>query len=215
MEKNDLLYDTVKLSEKLEDLRKEKKYTLKTLSKQIEEKTGVYISHSQLGKYENTEIAERININNLLAMAYFYDVSLEYLLGKTNSKSKSYTDQMTAKKFGLTDKSMDNLQKTVKNSLYYPLHKIEVINCILEDDDFLNNLTYSLWDFFKNVSNENYFKNEEERNNFYATRYILSQLFDKFIDKAVEKFVPKRNIKKSYLFDMPEDKKLKKENKKL
>lgn len=67
------------VSERLNDLRKEQKLTYKELS----EKTGV--SASALHKYESGKHTD-ISPYNLIKIAQFYDVSLDYLMGLTDIK---------------------------------------------------------------------------------------------------------------------------------
>lgn len=67
------------VSERLNDLRKEQKLTYKELS----EKTGV--SASALQKYESGKHTD-ISPYNLVKIAQFYDVSLDYLMGLTDIK---------------------------------------------------------------------------------------------------------------------------------
>ena len=79
-----MLYNVSEMSERLGDLRKPNgitKYTLQQLSDEIKEETKVYISPTQLGKYEDNEIEESMNVNNLLALAKFYGVTINFLLG--------------------------------------------------------------------------------------------------------------------------------------
>ena len=85
-----LLYDSGLISERITNLRKGNGVnglTLKQLQKGILEKTGVSITDVQLSKYENSDLKERMNINNALALADYYNVSLDYLIGRSNTKS--------------------------------------------------------------------------------------------------------------------------------
>ena len=158
MKEEKILYDKKVLSERIEDLRKgdgKKKYTLTTLSNDIEKKTGVSISHTQLGKYENADLMERPNINYLLAIANFYNVSIDYLLGKTNSKNRNYTEQMTSNKFGLSDLAMKKLSVLKNNLNNENEFKLHLINSIIENDTFITNLSENLITFYKANDNKN------------------------------------------------------------
>ncbi len=201
MKKETLLYDQVMLAERLEDLRKGiDKYTLAELSKNIEAKTGVYISATQLGKYEKTELAERININNLIAIANFYDVSIDYLLGKSDSKRHNYTEQMTAKKFGLTDKSMKNLSNITKNSVFNNNEiKLKIVNYIIENNTFLTELTENILELYKatDYKNSNYEKQKDRK----IFKYELQNIFSNFVDKSYEDLWENKSIKKTLLFE--------------
>ena len=202
MKEKDLLYNTQILSERIEDLRKKdgkSKYTLNELSEMIEKKTGVYISAAQLGKYENSDIAERININNLMAIAKFYGVTLDFLLGKSNSKRHNYTDQMASNKFSLSDKSISKLTIMTNNKSFNNNEfKLKLINYIIENDNFLNNLSDDLLNFYKATDNKLHI-DKKVAEQFNITRYTLSQLFEKFIDDSYKQLW---NRKRPTLFDI-------------
>ena len=70
----------VSISERLKDLRVEKKLNLEELA----ELTG--ISKSALGSYE-LDTPREMNHKNLIALAGFYEVSVDYLLGQTENRS--------------------------------------------------------------------------------------------------------------------------------
>ena len=70
----------VSISERLKDLRVERKLNLEELA----ELTG--ISKSALGSYE-LDTPREMNHKNLIALADFYEVSVDYLLGRTENRS--------------------------------------------------------------------------------------------------------------------------------
>lgn len=76
--------DRVSLQERLKDLRVEKGLKLEELA----ELTG--ISKSALGSYENDEYKE-INHGNLMILADFYEVSVDYLLCRTENRKHDNT----------------------------------------------------------------------------------------------------------------------------
>lgn len=123
--------------------RNDKKKTFKQISKEILDKTNVSISHAQLSKYAKMESNEQEliypGINVILAVACYYEVPVEYLLGLTNSQSFNVTDRHTANKFGLSDKAMENLKQIndSKPELRGEMSS-DIINMILENTDFLN-----------------------------------------------------------------------------
>lgn len=65
------------LPERLKTLRKSKKIYQKDLSKLLN------ITIRQYQRYENGE--QKPNINSLLALADFFDTSVDYLLGRTDN----------------------------------------------------------------------------------------------------------------------------------
>ena len=78
--------DHVSLQERLKDLRVEKGLKLEELA----EKTG--ISKSALASYENEENRNKeINHGNLIALADFYEVSIDYLFCRTENREQINT----------------------------------------------------------------------------------------------------------------------------
>ena len=73
------------IQEKLKDLRTSRGLNLE----QLAEQTG--ISRSALGQYETDEYKD-ISHTNIVALAKFYGVSTDYLLGMTENKSHSNAD---------------------------------------------------------------------------------------------------------------------------
>lgn len=68
------------ISERLKDLRVERKLTLQQLSKA----TG--IACSVLHRYENID-CKNIRVSSVIALANFYGVSADYLLGLTDKEA--------------------------------------------------------------------------------------------------------------------------------
>lgn len=189
-------YDTDILAEHLSDLRTQRqkgKLTYVQLSEEIFDKTGISISHSQLNKYERLGNTEAMSVNNLLALAEFYNVSIEYLLGINDSKSTNVTDKHTATKFGLTDKSMDRLKSLKNNNTIL----LKVVNCILEDDDFWKDFPPLVSDYFEVSERKNNL--DFERKELEIAKFSLCELFKETLDRVFEKV---RHPSKK-LFDIP------------
>lgn len=148
---SDFRYDPSILATRIEDLRKDdgvNGLTFKQLSKRIMEKTGVSISAMQLSKYENADLKQRMNINNLLALADYYDVSIDYLIGRSESKSNDTTDQYISSKFGLSDDAMKMLERLkIYTGGFRPRNAHSLLNPILEN----NAIIELLWAIRKHV----------------------------------------------------------------
>lgn len=127
-----ILYDNITLSEKLGDLRKNKELTLADLSKKIETKTKVSISNAQLGKYENSENDDLISLNNLFALAKFYEVSIYNLLGMNDCKDAD--NEEIHKRIGLDDEAIKSMESCRYNNPYF----IDTINFLLTSEKFWN-----------------------------------------------------------------------------
>ena len=118
-----MLYDEARMAltkERLEDLRKEKKLSFEQLSKQLAER-GVNISHTNLKNYEINDPVHPLygrtrsmSIEYLVAFADFYDVSVEYLLGLSNSRKQEYHN--ISEQLGLCDEAIEELIQCKENS---------------------------------------------------------------------------------------------------
>ena len=118
-----MLYDEVQVAltkERLEDLRKEKKLSFEHLSKQLAER-GVSISHTNLKNYEINDPlhplygrTRSMSIEYLVAFADFYDVSVEYLLGLSNSRKQEYNN--ISEQLGLCDGAIEELIRCKEKS---------------------------------------------------------------------------------------------------
>ena len=118
-----MLYDEARMAltkERLEDLRKEKKLSFEQLSKQLAER-GINISHTNLKNYEINDPVHPLygrtrsmSIEYLVAFADFYDVSVEYLLGLSNSRKREYHD--ISEQLNLSDGAIEELVRCKENS---------------------------------------------------------------------------------------------------
>lgn len=118
-----MLYDEAQVAltkERLEDLRKEKKLSFEQLSKQLAER-GVSISHTNLKNYEINDPlhplygrTRSMSIEYLVAFADFYDVSVEYLLGLSNSRKQEYNN--ISEQLGLCDGAIEELIRCKEKS---------------------------------------------------------------------------------------------------
>ncbi len=94
-------------------LRKERNLSFEQLSKALSER-GTHISHTNLKNYEILDPEHPIyartrsmSIEYLVGFADFYDVSIDYLLGISNSKKNEYSD--ISERLGLSDDAIDRL----------------------------------------------------------------------------------------------------------
>lgn len=125
-----VLYNKVILAERLDDLRHNKDISLSDLSDEIKAKTEVYISGAQLGKYENTDSTDLINLNNLFALAKYYEVSIYHLLGMNECKEAN--NEEIHKRLGLDDEAIKSMEMCNYNNPYL----IDTINFLLTSEKF-------------------------------------------------------------------------------
>ncbi len=204
MKEKNLYYEVSVLGETLEDLRKgdgKNKITLDDLSELIEEKTGESISKTTLSKYENAKELGNMRVANLIALANTYNVSLEYLFKKTPSKKYALINQAVAKKFSLSDASMNRLERLTKNKDYF---KLKLINFIIEDNLFINILYDKLIGFYNATDNKyikkDTFKEEYGISSLDIARSSLIKAFEDFVEDSYKKLWYKEQPK---LFNIP------------
>ena len=120
-------------AQRLENLRENAKISPEILSREIEERYGVKISGVQLRKYEvNTQphphfgSVAGMSAKVLYALADYYNVPADYILGRTDAKQ--YSNVSISKILGLTDETIDSLR-----SLMNPYGmSAEIMNSIIQ-----------------------------------------------------------------------------------
>ena len=106
--------EKIKTAERLADLRKGQNLSYMQLSKRLKD-LGNKISHTSLKDYEETDFIDHssafnksMSIANLVALADFYGVSYDYLLGKSENEKRENID--IGKYLGLSDKAIHQIQ---------------------------------------------------------------------------------------------------------
>ena len=136
-----------KTKERIEDLRREKKLSFQQLSELLE-KQGVAISHTNLKNYEiNDELhnlyhrTRGMSLENFVALADVFDVSVDYLLGRSNSRKAEY--HQMSEELSLDDDIIDMLKAIIAEDSGNPWYaqRIRMINELLLDSDILSALT--------------------------------------------------------------------------
>lgn len=146
-----MLYDEARMAltkERLEDLRKEKKLSFEQLSKQLAER-GVNISHTNLKNYEINDPehplygrTRSMSVEYLVAFADFYDVSVEYLLGLSNSRKREYHD--ISEQLGLCDTAIEALVHCKENSCHEEEPQMYVSKDTVVLNDFLTSKEFEV-----------------------------------------------------------------------
>lgn len=139
----DLKFNKIKTAEILSDLRhpkeRQKPYSYAELSKKIFEKTGVHISHTQLCKYENNELSGKdndiMNIKNACAIANFYEVSLDYILGISEAKTNDIDVKTICEKTGLSAECVNMLLDN--ENVYRQTNCMDDLSYFLSDFSFV------------------------------------------------------------------------------
>lgn len=137
-----------------------KKKSFKEISDEIYEFTNhtVSISHTQLAKYYKLSLDEddalplTPNIKSVLAIADYYDVPIEYMLGLSDTKSYKDKDKILNDTYGLSEMSINILEDmkeknhifnvaTAENNVFKKFSGADLVNFILD------NLLYELQDY--------------------------------------------------------------------
>ena len=146
-----MLYEEARMAltkERLEDLRKERKLSFEQLSKQLAER-GVNISHTNLKNYEINDPVHPLygrtrsmSIEYLVAFADFYDVSVEYLLGLSNSRKQEYHN--ISEQLGLCDGAIEELIRCKEDSISEEDPKIYAQQDTAILNDFLTSMEFEI-----------------------------------------------------------------------
>lgn len=204
--------------------RGQKVKTYKQISKEIYQKTKTHISHTQLSKYVKMEKGETQliypKINIIMAIAEYYDVSIEYLMGLSDTKKYDIEYKKGSELFGLTDEAMNMLSKmktheTLQfNPKYYKqMSETEFVSFLivhfvikfeqalipyLDAKDIFNSYKEKHIDDNKRVK-EKYILEETTiidnyqtlEEDMYKAKYIITQVVDNFLEDLVYELTKK------------------------
>lgn len=125
-----------------------KKLSFEQLSKQLSER-GISISHTNLKNYEINDPlhplyrrTRSMSIEYLVAFADFYDVSVEYLLGLSNSRKQEYRN--ISEQLDLSDEAIAELIRCKVNSRNNEEPQMYFTKDTLVLDDFLTSLEFEI-----------------------------------------------------------------------
>ena len=184
------------MAERLTDLRKERELTFLELSKAIKEKLRVKISHSSLCDYEDSDKEKSMSLKNFIAIADFYEVPYDYLLGDLHSKEEKNIG--ISKAIGLSDDSIKAF-KYIKNK--HPKF-LPLVNSLIGNNQFymlirsINNtikgrLTLQReFDGIKEVMHPEYSPTEIRDFEMYALQRRFAALLEKVLP-PISNFNPK------------------------
>lgn len=121
----------LKTKERLQDLRKERKWSYEMLERKLYER-GAHIDRNTLWAFEvddqlhpKYQRTRKMRIEQLVALADVFDVSVEYLLGISDFRKREY--QGIGKELNLTPSAVDRLKDLQKDrSAMYILNRLLV-----------------------------------------------------------------------------------------
>lgn len=198
----------------LEDLRRERKLTFKQLSKELASQ-GLNITDTNLRNYEqndkNSDLYDRTKgmaIEKLLAFANFYDVSADFLLGRT--KVRKFDPELQAQAAceytGLEEQAIDKIKALDSSSkqnrdkaLFFVLHSIELLNEFFEIN-FINEVMEAFLRFLNDVEKHNHIeifvndstKEREIEKEIWWLHKQIDMATDAAIKILMSKFIPSK-----------------------
>ncbi len=180
-------------------------YTYESLSDAILDKTQIYISPGQLNNYGSRKRFCKPTTEKLVGLAKFFNVSIDYLLGLTDTKSTEATEQLMNKKYSLSDVAMKNLSEWKKSdSKSQNFSNFKILQKIMEDKEFLNDLTtyfcnyFDLYPSFSGIKDQQKLKME--------TRNIIAGLnmaFEEFAERTYNSLVENPSFDRRLLKSSP------------
>jgi len=143
-------HQTTLTKERLEDLRKERNLSFKQLAELLKEH-DIHISHTNLKNYEINDIlhplyhrTKTMSLEYFVALADVYDVSVDYLLGRSNSRKAEYHN--ISEELCLDDKVIETLKSVIaedgqaiinENAHPFLESRIHLLNEIFLDERFV------------------------------------------------------------------------------
>ena len=176
-------------AKRLKELREKAGYSHAKLQDALKDKYNIDISIVSLKKYEISQpyhaqygMVKGMKIEYLNMFADFYNVSTDYILGRTNSTSVDLTEKFIYEKFGLSSNTIKNLNQLWNEKKKYTSF---VFDFMLSNIDFLNNFSRHLL---------KYCEYEEE-----AFEFVRKSIISKKPDEAkqdIKKHGEKSDIKR-------------------
>lgn len=149
MDKKDFSFS---MAARLKQLREEHGLSHQKLSDTLDEMLGISISKDSLMKYEVATEHHSTPFKNLgmraeylTALAAFYGVSADYILGLTDIKSASADVQTVISYTGLSEENATTLCRMKNRSSLPLMNSDSAINASAPYIDFLNDLLEALW----------------------------------------------------------------------
>lgn len=135
-----------KTKERLQDLRKERKWTYEALATKLYDRDE-HIDRNTLWAFEVDEPdhpkyqrTRKMRVEQLVALAEVFDVSVEYLLGISDHRKREY--QGIGKELNLTPAVVDQLKSFQDMPPDSEINILSVINRLLINPDFIQAMKY-------------------------------------------------------------------------
>ena len=127
-------FDYKKTAERLKMLRREKKLSHEKLSAVLKVQYGISLSRASLIDYENTDVqsvkagaAGKMSVDRIAVLADFYGVSTDYLLGRSDIRSRDESAKALTDYTGLSESAIQALHDR------YSKQSIQALNRLLTE----------------------------------------------------------------------------------
>lgn len=183
--------------ERLENLRRdEKKLSFQQLSELLKEQ-GVFISHTNLKNYEISDQyhdlynrTKGMSLENFVALADVFGVSVDYLLGRSESKKAEY--HQMSRELRLSDDTIDLLKAIIEEDEEESWYgqRIRMIDDLLLNPDILSALgllrsACHAYDMYRAKSSEEVIERKMEDKKLEEAEKYLLRYGLKAVDSAV------------------------------
>ena len=182
---------------RLKTLREKARYSHERLRIMLEEKYEIKISIGSLKNYEVSEqphshygAVKHMRANLLCALADFYNVSTDYILGYTGSESTDIKERQITNKIGLSQKSIKNLSQLYSGKLKSGLSLAYAFDYMLSNRDFVEAFPHRIFDYFEQKEKE-FVAPLCERDTDIAdmARYFIIRQVERLIDDFYNDFI--------------------------
>lgn len=159
MDSMKILYDSVKLGEKIGDLRSDKNWSQEELSKKFRE-CGVKFDKETIAKIENGSYKKEIGIKKLIALSQIFKVSIDDLLDNHIKEKETNKLFIAEQETGLQKDSIDKLKIYQNNAiktrlldkklkLVEDINELDVINYLLSKSDVFSIISNVTQDYIR------------------------------------------------------------------
>lgn len=189
------------LSKRLKELREERGISQETLLEQLNS-AGIKISLISLKNYEVTEqhhskflAVNGMNTEFLFNIAEFYGVSIDYLLGRTDTRSPNPDIQSACEYTGLSEKSIEKLKRinhfNADGSENPDKSFIDILDRFIQSKYFSELIVYweslhthsTEWKEKEMKTNEDYIYKGQLNQSCDIARYNVSRMIEKISDE--------------------------------
>lgn len=184
MENGFEMYSNEDFGKNLQTLIDDSGYSTTEIEKKLKDNWNIEFSHRQLDKYKSGKSNQIIRADKLYALACFFSVSIDALLGRCELDGFYYMEnQPSINKFHLDSKSKCILSE-MRNET-----QIDIINKIISSPNILDTFATQLENASKQIKSTEDIESKETIT--YVASCILQREIDKLFRKCLKEFLKK------------------------